>query len=580
MPTYPQRLPAVNSDDGTWGNILDQYLNKEHYNGDANTTPGTSMNGGHMNITIQPGTTSAAPITFSSGTNLTTATAGAMEYDGSYYYLTTSSATRKKLAIYNDASGATGDTYYRDGSGNFTRLAAGSTGNMLTIASGIPSWTASIVGMALNNTNSITVKDASLTLQNATDTTKQANFSLAGNTTGTTRTYTLPDITDTLAAKGRDVDPLWQRTANMIYDGSFETTAAWAKAFGTMTTSQFYNGKQSRQLTATGGGVTVDRITLTHDGVGNPISVELIPWAVTLGEIQLRKSASNTGTGNLYLRVRYKDGSGVEQVAASVTIAESAISSSAWTYFNNITYTDPATQALKYYFTLEIDSTVPSGNVYYLDQTDFVDIGMLTGWQGTLLSAQNLVLDNTNSATLKDSSLTIQNATDTTKQANFSLAGNTTGTTRTYTLPDATTTLVGIGVTQTLTGKTISGASNTLTALPYDFSMVGFGSVTPRTTGTGDFPFGIKLQRNCTLSSVTYRCNTADASGNLVIELRKNGSTVSGSSATVAAANQVAGGTATGTWSFSTGDILTVYITGVGTTPGNGLIADITGVTA
>lgn len=446
-------LPIVNNDDGTWGDILRWYLSKEHYNND---TDDPTNNGGHQNITIRAGTTTAAPITFSSGVTLTTATAGTMEYDGSYYYLTTSAATRKKLAIYNDASGATGDTYYRDSSGNFTRLAAASNGNMLTLASGIPSWTASIVGMALGNTNTITVKDANFTLQNSSDTTKQANFSLAGNTTGTTRTYTLPDVTDTLAAKGRDVDPLWQRGGNLVYDGSFENTAAWTKAFGTMTTSQFYNGKQSRQLTATGAGVATDRLTLTHDGVGNPISIELMPWAVTLGEMQIRKSASNTGSGNLYLRVHYKDGSGVEQTASTVTIAESAISSSAWTYFNNITATNPQTQSLSYYFTLEIDSTVPSGNVYYIDQTDFVDVGMISGWQGTNLTMQYMIFDNTNTVTLKDSSFTLQNATTTSKQLQFSLANITASTTRTLTVPDANTTVVGTDTTQTLTNKRLT----------------------------------------------------------------------------------------------------------------------------
>ena len=114
--------------------------------------------------------------------------------------------------------------------------------------------------------------------------------------------------------------------------------------------------------------------------------------------------------------------------------------------------------------------------------------------------------------------------------------------------------------------------------MPYDLSVVGSSAGTVRAVGTGDFPFGVKLQRAATFSSVTYRASTADASGNLVVELRKNGSTISGTSATVAAASQVAGGTATGSWSFAAGDILTVYITAIGTTPGKGLIADILGL--
>src|SRR5258708_4636512 len=40
----------------------------------------------------------------------------------------------------------------------------------------------------LANSNSITVKDGSLTIQNTADTTKQAILSAAGITTGTTRT--------------------------------------------------------------------------------------------------------------------------------------------------------------------------------------------------------------------------------------------------------------------------------------------------------------------------------------------------------------------------------------------------------
>ncbi|PQP24179.1 hypothetical protein [Rhodococcus opacus] len=111
----------------------------------------------------------------------------------------------------------------------------------------------------------------------------------------------------------------------------------------------------------------------------------------------------------------------------------------------------------------------------------------------------------------------------------------------------------------------------------YDPTINGFAATTVRATGAGDFPMGIKLQRACTFTSVTFRANTADASGNLVVELRKNGTTVSGTSTTIAAANQVAGGTSTGSWAFAAGDILTVYITAVGTTPGTGLVADLKG---
>lgn len=114
-----------------------------------------------------------------------------------------------------------------------------------------------------------------------------------------------------------------------------------------------------------------------------------------------------------------------------------------------------------------------------------------------------------------------------------------------------------------------------------DLSIVAFGSNTARAAASyGDFVFGLKLQRACTFTSATFRAATADASGNLVVELRKNGTQIATSVTTIAAASQVAGGTSTGTWSFASGDILTVYVTGVGTTPGKGLICDVRGVTA
>jgi hypothetical protein len=112
----------------------------------------------------------------------------------------------------------------------------------------------------------------------------------------------------------------------------------------------------------------------------------------------------------------------------------------------------------------------------------------------------------------------------------------------------------------------------------YDLCIEVFGKTSTRATGTGDFPFGVKLQRAVTFSSVTYRGNTIGGSGNLVVELRKNGSAVSGTAATIAAANVVTGGTVTGSWAFAAGDILTVQITTADTTPGNGLVADIKGL--
>lgn len=134
-----QRLPIVNSDDGVWGDIIRQYLMKEHYNDDTDNP----VNGGHKTVTIRAGTATAgtAPLKFTSGTLLSTAEAGAVEFNtDSLYFTITTGTVRKKVAIYDDSSGATGDLYHRDSSGNFIRLPVGSNGKTLRVSSGLPAW--------------------------------------------------------------------------------------------------------------------------------------------------------------------------------------------------------------------------------------------------------------------------------------------------------------------------------------------------------------------------------------------------------------------------------------------------------
>lgn len=80
-----QRLPIVDGDDGQWGDILNQYIEKEHYN----TGVDNADNGGHKTITIRPGTAVAgtAPLKFASGSLLSSTEAGAIEYLSGKFYI-------------------------------------------------------------------------------------------------------------------------------------------------------------------------------------------------------------------------------------------------------------------------------------------------------------------------------------------------------------------------------------------------------------------------------------------------------------------------------------------------------------
>jgi len=104
-----------------------------------------------------------------------------------------------------------------------------------------------------------------------------------------------------------------------------------------------------------------------------------------------------------------------------------------------------------------------------------------TGTLATLAGTETLTnktLGNTNVVTLKDTNFTLQDDGDTTRRLAFQLSGITTGQTRTLTAPDASTTIVGTDATQTLTNKTISGATNIIATTDSNFSLGDNGDVT------------------------------------------------------------------------------------------------------
>ena len=94
--------------------------NNIHFGNTATNEIMSLLNNGNVGIgsaaptaalNLKAGTAAAgtAPLKFTSGTNLTTAEAGAMEYDGTKLYYTDSGATRRTLATTNSAESFTGD---------------------------------------------------------------------------------------------------------------------------------------------------------------------------------------------------------------------------------------------------------------------------------------------------------------------------------------------------------------------------------------------------------------------------------------------------------------------------------------
>lgn len=104
----------------------------------------------------------------------------------------------------------------------------------------------------------------------------------------------------------------------------------------------------------------------------------------------------------------------------------------------------------------EVSDTSDSGNSKRTTVNNMLNIISQPMGLTDSQSPTNKTFDNTNIFTIRDDRLTLQDNSDTTKQAIFQLSGITTGTTRTYTLPNVSDTLVTLTASQTLTNKTLT----------------------------------------------------------------------------------------------------------------------------
>lgn len=194
-----------------------------------------------------------------SGDLINTVTTTNLTEGTNLYYTNTRVDTR--IATYTGDVTLTG-TIFSIGAGKVTNamlLNSSITLGTTTIALGATSTTLS--GATLDNTNTVSFKDTLFTLQDDGDTTKRLQFMLAGITTATTRTLTIPNVNGTLpvgtGVAGRFTK--WTGTNTITSSALISDDGAGTLSIGDDNVG--INGINSLQLTSTAGNIFMQAFT-------------------------------------------------------------------------------------------------------------------------------------------------------------------------------------------------------------------------------------------------------------------------------------------------------------------------------
>lgn len=333
--------------------------------------------------------------------------------------------------------------------------------------------TDTLTNKTIGVTNTITAKDSTFTIADDGDNTKKIAFQASGITTGTTRTLTVQDVSGTVLVTGGSDVP--------VADG------------GTGVSTTPSNGQL---LIGNGSGYAVANIT-----AGSNITVTNGAGAITItggagsgGDFSSNTASSVdseivlfSGTGGK--TGKRATGSGIAKLTSGVLSAVTApsgtiVGDTDTQTLTNKSLQDSTTSVIDNSDATKIAKFECSGITTGTTRTfTFPDASTTIVGHDATQTLTNKTIGSTNTLTAKDSTFTIVDDADATKIAAFQCSGITTGTTRTYTLPNATTTLDGIDNTATLTNKTISGASNTISNLAA--SVLSSGQVAVARGGTG-----------------------------------------------------------------------------------------------
>ena len=308
----------------------------------------------------------------------------------------------------------------------------------------LPTNTDTLIGKTTVDTlTNKTLTDTSTYFADDLDATKKMQFQLSGITTNTTRTLTVPDASTTLV--GIDVaQTLTNKTLTSPIISTISNT-------GTLTLPTTTDTLVGRTTTDTLTNKTlIDSSTIIADNTDNTKQIKFNVAGTTSTSTTILSSQTSDKTLTLPDATDTLVGKTTTDTLTNKTLVSPIIS----TISNTGTLTLPtSTDTLVGRTTTDTltNKTLTTPVISTISNT-----GTLTLPTSTDTLIGRATTDTLTNKTIIDNSTHFANTTDNTKKMQFQLSGITTGTTRTLTIPNADTILVGTDTIQTLTNKTIT----------------------------------------------------------------------------------------------------------------------------